>query len=80
MALTLSLVLAPVGLPLLWRASRHRLAAEGTVTQRAEESLGEHLSSVLRGFLALERHREPVAEFQPAPQRSASEPREIGQR
>lgn len=30
--LTLSLVLAPIGLPMIMKARQHRLAAEGTVT------------------------------------------------
>lgn len=46
--MSLSLVFAPVGLPLLWRAHRHRLAAEGTVTRRPELGVRDHLEAVLR--------------------------------
>lgn len=45
--LCLSVVLAPVGAPLLWLAYRHRLAAGGTVTTRPEPSLGAQLRTVI---------------------------------
>lgn len=55
MAMTLTLVLAPVGLPMLWLANRHRLAVAGTVTRRAERALLGQLSAVLRFHLGLAR-------------------------
>lgn len=53
--LTVSGVLAPLGLPLVWAAHRHRLAAEGTVSRRAAVPLGDHLASVLRCFCSFDR-------------------------
>lgn len=52
-ALSLSVVLAPFGLPLLWKAHLHRLAAAGTVTGRAESSVREDLRTVLGEFVSL---------------------------
>lgn len=43
--ITLTIVLAPIGLPMLWKAYQHRLAAEGTVT--AKRSTGNLLKGVL---------------------------------
>lgn len=43
--LTLTIVLAPLGLPMLWKAYEHRLAAEGTVTRK--RSTGNILKGVL---------------------------------
>lgn len=57
-ALTLTVALAPVGLPLLWAAHRHRLAAAGTVTTTASPALGAHVGDVLRRHLRLEPERE----------------------
>lgn len=51
MVLSLSVVFAPVGLPLLWRAHRHQLAAAGSVTRRGDPGLREHLVGVLRHSL-----------------------------
>lgn len=51
MVLTLSLVLAPIGLPLLWRAHHHRAAAAGTVGRRADPGVREHLEGVMRRHL-----------------------------
>ena len=62
-ALALSVVLAPLGIPLLWLAHRHRLAAEGTVSQRADVPVAEHLASVMRGFVSLERRPMSPAAF-----------------
>lgn len=45
MLLTLTIVLAPLGLPMLWKAYQHRLAAEGTIT--AKRSTGDLLKGVL---------------------------------
>lgn len=49
--LSLSVVLAPLGLPMVWRAHRHRLAAAGSVTRRGETGLREQLAAVLRQSL-----------------------------
>lgn len=57
-ALTLSLVLAPVGLPLLWFANRHRMAAAGTVTAPAGTPSIDHVGELLRRWLSLEPGRE----------------------
>lgn len=43
--LTISIILAPLGLPMLWKAYRHRLAAEGTVT--APRSTTSIISDIL---------------------------------
>lgn len=45
MILTLTIVLAPLGLPMIWKAYQHRLAAEGTIT--AKRSTGNILKGVL---------------------------------
>lgn len=37
MALTLSIIFAPLGIPMLWQAVRHRRAANGTVTSPSAE-------------------------------------------
>lgn len=57
-ALTLSLVLAPLGLPLLVAARRHRLAADGTVTAPASAAPLDHGWTVLRRWLSLDADRE----------------------
>jgi hypothetical protein len=62
-ALAITVVLAPVGMPLLWLAHRHRLAAEGTVARRADVELTGHLASVLRGFASVERRPMPPSDF-----------------
>lgn len=49
----LSVVLAPLGVPLLWLAYRHRLAAEGTVTRRPESAVGHHLRTAIGHHLGL---------------------------
>lgn len=51
MVLSLTVVFAPVGVPLLWRAHRHRLAAAGSVSHRGEAGLREQLGAVLRQSL-----------------------------
>jgi len=61
MALTLSLVLAPVGIPLLWRARSHHRAAAGTVTRRDDVAVTAHLATVLRQQLAWSRPADPLA-------------------
>lgn len=48
--LTLSIVFTPLGLPMLWKAYRHRLAAEGTVT--APRSTPGILKSIIGTGLA----------------------------
>lgn len=63
MALSLTLVLAPVGLPLVWRAHRHRLAADGTVTERVAPAVREQLARVLRSHLGLSRAPAATGEF-----------------
>jgi hypothetical protein len=55
MALSLSVVLAPIGLPLVWQARRHRLAAAGSVTGRQAIHPAVHLGHVLRRHLGLAR-------------------------
>lgn len=62
-ALTLSIVLAPVGLALLWRAHHHRVAAAGTVTRREAPAVAEHLARVLRHHVGLARPIESPDEF-----------------
>lgn len=52
-ALTLSVVGAPLGVPLLWRAYRHRRLARGSVTAPSTTSLGTLVRSVLRQHLEL---------------------------
>lgn len=52
--LAMSGVLAPIGLPLLWAAARHRRRAAGTVTTPGAGSLRSHLVAVLRHHLAAE--------------------------
>lgn len=78
MALTLSGILAPVGLPLLWRAHLHRRAADGTVARRDDTPLGEHLRAVLEGFLTFERGRDPPADFYRGARRPVPEPGDVG--
>lgn len=53
MALTLSVVLAPVGLPLLWLGYRHREIAHGTVTSTGSVPLPLHAATVLRQHAGL---------------------------
>lgn len=79
-ALTLTGVFAPLGLPLLWRAHQHRLAAAGSVTQRAEPTLGQHLRTVALGFLSLDRTRDGSTGLQRASSRSGRQAPEVGQR
>ena len=52
-ALTLSVVGAPLGVPMLWRAYRHRRLARGTVTDPSPTPLGALVGSVLRQHLEL---------------------------
>ena len=63
MALSLTLVLAPLGLPLLWRAHRHRLAADGTVTSRASTSVREEFAATLRSHLDVTPPSAPSGDF-----------------
>lgn len=77
-ALALTGILAPVGLPLLWRAHLHRLAADGTVARRDETPLGAHLRDVFRKFLTLERGQDTPADFYRGSRRRVPEPGDIG--
>ena len=52
-AMALSGLFAPLGLPLLWRANRHRRLAGGDVTAADDTPLGEHLRGVLGEHLSL---------------------------
>lgn len=61
--LTLSIVLAPLGLPMLWLAHRHRQLAEVTVTERPRTRLIPHLRRVLHRQLDLDYSFQPRAEF-----------------
>lgn len=61
--LTLTIVLAPLGLPLLWLAHRHRRLAEVTVTEQPRTGLIAHLGRVLHRQLELDSSLEPRAEF-----------------
>lgn len=60
-ALTLSLVFAPVGLPLVWSAHRHRLAAAGTVTSPEGVAPFDHVTELLGRWLSLESSRDSVS-------------------
>lgn len=51
--LTVSLAFAPVGLPALWRAHRHQLAAAGTVTEPRRVSIRDRLTTVLSKHVGL---------------------------
>ena len=62
-ALTLTVVFAPVGVPLLWAAYRHHLAADGSVTAPATPDLGPHLVAALRGHLSVEPVRDRYDDF-----------------
>lgn len=62
MVMSLSVVLAPVGLPLLWQAHRKRLAADGSVTQRQTPDPAADVVRVLRGHLGLAGRGEAVGE------------------
>ncbi len=64
--LTVSLAFAPVGLPVLWRAHRHQLAAAGTVTEPRTVSLRDRLSTVLSEHVGLG----PAGPSRPAARRS----------
>lgn len=53
MVMSLSVVFTPLGLPMLWKAYRHRLAAEGTVTA------SRSTSGILRGMVGIGQSRDP---------------------
>lgn len=63
MALSLTVVLAPVGLPILWQARRHQLAADGNVTGRESAALRQQLARVIRSHLGLGRPAAPAGDF-----------------
>jgi predicted nucleic acid-binding Zn ribbon protein len=62
MVMSLSVVLAPVGLPLLWQAHRKRLAVDGSVTRRQTPDPAADLVRVLRGHLSLDGWEEAAGE------------------
>lgn len=62
-ALTLTIVLAPLGLPLLWLAHRHRQLAEVTVTQQPQTRMIPYLGRVFRRQLELDFTFEPQGDF-----------------
>lgn len=59
MLLTMTVVLSPIGLPMLGMAHRHRRLASGSVTTYSKTPLSTHLTSVLRYHLDLERAKPP---------------------
>lgn len=61
--LTLTIVLAPIGIPMLLAAGRHRRLAESTVTRDDAKPLGAHLRAVLRHQLSLTPTIERSGEF-----------------
>lgn len=61
--LTLSVVFAPIGLPMLWGAHRQRRYAEGSVTTPAQTTLADQLARVGRQLLGLPVGLEPTGEF-----------------
>lgn len=65
--LTLTVVLAPLGLPLLWWAHRHRRLAEGTVATGPARPLLGHLGAVIRHHLDLKEMPHPAGEFTRSP-------------
>lgn len=79
-ALTLSGVLAPIGLPLLWRARQHHLAATGSVTHRAQPALRSQLRDALHDFLALDPRGALVPESRWSRRPSSPNSPEAGQR
>lgn len=60
--LTVSLAFAPVGLPVLWRAHRHQLAAAGTVTEPRHVSIRDRLTTVLTRHAGIGRTSQPRPE------------------
>lgn len=61
--LTLTIVLAPIGIPLLLAAERHRRLAVGTATSDDAKPIGAHLRAVLHQQLSLTRTIERNGEF-----------------
>lgn len=61
--LTLTVVLAPIGIPILLAAARQREFAERGVTQQEQKSLWSHVQAVLRHHISLEPLIEPNHEF-----------------
>lgn len=59
--LTLTIVFAPIGLPLLWSAHRHRAAAEWD--PNASKPVMNHLRAVLRYQFSLDDIDGPIGEF-----------------
>lgn len=74
--LTLTVVLAPVGLPMLWLAYRHCRRAEGSVTPAAETLFRDHILAVMRQHLGLRASMEGGSNFNRGDTRGA---RELGQ-
>lgn len=73
--LTVSLAFAPVGLPALWRAHRHQLAAAGTVTEPRTVSIRDRLAAVLTEHAGL--GREYPSRREPSRRRAAVEPCDV---
>lgn len=61
--LTLTIVFAPVGLPLLAASHRHRSLATGTATTPTETTFLAHLRGVLAHQLAVDRSDLPRGDF-----------------
>lgn len=72
--LTLTVVLSPIGIPLLWRAHRHRQLAETTVTEQPSSTLGGQLRSVFKRQLGLDKPAMSQADFT----RGSSDSRRFG--
>lgn len=53
--LTVSLAFAPVGLPMLWLAHRHQLAAAGSVTEPRVVTIRDRVTTVLAEHAGLGR-------------------------
>lgn len=70
--LTLTIVLSPIGLPLLWMAHQHRQRAEGTVATTPQIPLNEHLAAVMRHHVKLTSPSVPDRDFTRSGSRSSS--------
>lgn len=61
--LTMTVILAPIGVPVLLAATRHREIAEWGVTQPDGSSRWAHLRAVLRHQFSLKQKIDPRKEF-----------------
>lgn len=61
--MTCSVVLAPLGIPLLWLADWHRRRAAGTVTATTTEPVTGHLRGLARHYLSLDPLAGATADF-----------------